>query len=274
VRLRRCAALGASAILLATGIAVGAAPPTRAESCMATYYDQGTTTANGERFDPDGLTAAHRTLPFGTMVQVTDTDNGSSVVVRINDRGPFAPDRCIDLTRAAFARLAPTSRGVVPVVLTVTGGVPGPDPSPRRLAARILADKRITLATGHLDPRGEMPPDGASAHDNIADTAHGRPARRSPWAGGDGGTVALDPAMLRGMLDVASGLGFDVAEIAGGSAAGSSGAAGRAFDVDAVDGDPVTGLGAAEPRLMDACRAAGASEVGYQGLRIHCGWPA
>ncbi len=180
---RRAAALVSSALLLATaGLTAGAAP-VRAESCTATYYDQGTRTADGEQFDPEAMTAAHRTLPFGTMVQVTDTDNGNSVVVRINDRGPFAADRCIDLTRAAFARLAPTSRGVLPVVLTVVGGVPGSQPSARRLATRILAERRIGLATGHLDPRGGMPPDGASAHDNIADTAHGRPARRSGWAG-------------------------------------------------------------------------------------------
>ncbi len=80
--------------------------------------------------------------------------------------------------------------------------------------------------------------------------------------------------MLEAMLDLARSLSYDVAEIAGGSPAGSSNAAGRGFDVDSVDGWPVTGLGAAEERLIDGCRAAGATEVGYRGLRIHCGWPA
>lgn len=260
--------------MLATAAVAGSAARVRAESCTATYYDQGTRTADGEQFDPEAMTAAHRTLPFGTMVQVTDTDNGNSVVVRINDRGPFAPDRCIDLTRGAFTRLAPTSRGVLPVVLTVVGDVPASRPSSRELAARILADRRIGLATGHGDARGDFPPDGASARDNIADTAHGRPARRSAWAAGGAGSVSLDPRMLEAMLGLASSLSYDVAEIAGGSAAGSSNAAGRGFDVDAVDGWPVTGLGAGERRLIDGCRAAGATEAGYRGFRIHCGWPA
>ena len=68
---------------------------------MANWYDIGTETASGERFDPDGLTAAHRTLPFGSRVTITNPRNGKSVTVRINDRGPFTPGIIIDLARGA-----------------------------------------------------------------------------------------------------------------------------------------------------------------------------
>lgn len=71
---------------------------------IASYYGKrfhGRTTANGERFNMRALTAAHKTLPFGTKVRVTNPRNGRSVVVRINDRGPYAGGRAIDLSRAA-----------------------------------------------------------------------------------------------------------------------------------------------------------------------------
>ncbi len=67
----------------------------------ASWYASGQRTANGERFNPNGLTAAHRSLPFGTRVRVTNRTNGRSVVVRINDRGPFIAGRQIDLARGA-----------------------------------------------------------------------------------------------------------------------------------------------------------------------------
>jgi len=71
-----------------------------AQSGMASIYSGGRT-ANGERAAAGGLTAAHRTLPFGTMVRVTNKSTGRSVVVRINDRGPFVKGRAIDLSRGA-----------------------------------------------------------------------------------------------------------------------------------------------------------------------------
>lgn len=74
-------------------------------------------TASGERFDQAALTAAHRSLPFGTKVRVTNTSNGKSVVVRVNDRGPFVRGRIIDLSKAAFQRIANTRSGVVGVRL-------------------------------------------------------------------------------------------------------------------------------------------------------------
>jgi rare lipoprotein A len=84
-----------------------------AESGLASVYAySGGKTASGERADPDGLTAAHRTLAFGTHVRVTHRRNGRSVTVRINDRGPFVRGRVIDLTPAGaralgFSGLAP-----------------------------------------------------------------------------------------------------------------------------------------------------------------------
>ncbi len=75
-----------------------------AGSGEASYYGpglEGNPTASGEVFDPERLTAAHRTLPLGSRVRVTNTRNGRSVVVRINDRGPFEPGRIIDLSEAA-----------------------------------------------------------------------------------------------------------------------------------------------------------------------------
>ena len=73
----------------------------RAQTGIASYYKSGVRTANGERFDPLGMTAAHRSLPFGTRVLVRNVKTGQSVVVRINDRGPFVAGRVIDLAFGA-----------------------------------------------------------------------------------------------------------------------------------------------------------------------------
>jgi rare lipoprotein A len=91
------------------------APARVGGSCGASYYDQGETTASGEPFDPDGLTAAHRTFAFNTRLKVTNTANGKSVTVRINDRGPFVGDRCLDLARGAFKQIASLGAGVITV---------------------------------------------------------------------------------------------------------------------------------------------------------------
>jgi rare lipoprotein A len=89
-------------------------------SGKASYYGSqhhNKLTANGERFDQGALTAAHRTLPFGTKVRVINARNGKSVVVRINDRGPFVRGRIIDLSKAAFQSIASTRSGVIQVRL-------------------------------------------------------------------------------------------------------------------------------------------------------------
>ena len=79
----------------------------------------GRTTANGERFSKGTLTAAHRTLPFGTKVRVTNLSNGRSVLVRINDRGPFKHHRVIDLAHGAASQLQMMQAGEVPVKLEI-----------------------------------------------------------------------------------------------------------------------------------------------------------
>lgn len=89
---------------------------------IASYYgDQfdGNPTASGEIFDQEALTAAHRTLDFGTRVRVTNQDNGLSVEVRINDRGPFVDGRIIDLSRRAAEEIDMIQAGIVPVRIEV-----------------------------------------------------------------------------------------------------------------------------------------------------------
>lgn len=86
----------------------------RLGSGVASYYGRrfaGRPTASGERFDPQRLTAAHRTLPFGSRVRVTNPRNGQSVIVRINDRGPFVAGRMIDLSRGAAEQIGMISSG-------------------------------------------------------------------------------------------------------------------------------------------------------------------
>ena len=95
---------------------------THFQTGMASYYGgswHGKKTANGEIFNENSLTAAHKTLPFGTRVKVTNLDNGKSVVVRINNRGPYSKGRVIDLSKAAFSRIASISKGVTRVKLEV-----------------------------------------------------------------------------------------------------------------------------------------------------------
>jgi len=94
------------------------------ESGGASWYGpgfHGRITASGERFNTNDLTAAHKTLPFGTRVRVTNTANGKSVVVRINDRGPFIQGRIIDLSRAAAERLDMLKSGTADVLVETLG---------------------------------------------------------------------------------------------------------------------------------------------------------
>ena len=100
--------------------------PTRADrgfvqSGVASYYWQRQRVASGGRFNPHGLTAAHKTLPFGTKVRVTHSRTGRSAVVTINDRGPYVGNRVIDLSLAAASLIGITGGGVARVRLAVEG---------------------------------------------------------------------------------------------------------------------------------------------------------
>jgi rare lipoprotein A len=79
--------------------------PASAQCGRASWYALHSRTASGERMNPSAMTAAHRSLPFGTMVKVTNQRNGRAVVVRINDRGPFIRGRMLDLSKAAAQKL-------------------------------------------------------------------------------------------------------------------------------------------------------------------------
>ena len=99
--------------------------PSYDEVGLASWYGpgfHGKTTANGERYDMYGLTAAHKTLPFGTKVRVTNLANERSLVVRINDRGPFVAGRIIDLSKRAAERLGFLEAGKAKVRVEVIAG--------------------------------------------------------------------------------------------------------------------------------------------------------
>lgn len=126
---RRNSLATASAALLLTVFAptASAAEP---EECTASWYPQPdgapVVSASGETVNPLALTGAHRTLPFDTVVRVTNRNDKRSVDIRINDRGPYADDRCVNLTSGAFSRIAPLTAGVVPVTVEVVRPVGQP----------------------------------------------------------------------------------------------------------------------------------------------------
>ncbi|MGP9820816.1 septal ring lytic transglycosylase RlpA family protein [Salinarimonas sp. NSM] len=102
----------------------GAAGAIHAATVHASWYGpgfHGRRTASGERYDMDALTAAHKTLPFGTKVRVTNVANGKSVVVRITDRGPFVRGREIDLSRGAARAVGMLASGTAQVRMEVLG---------------------------------------------------------------------------------------------------------------------------------------------------------
>jgi rare lipoprotein A len=86
---------------------------------LASFYSEGQQTANGEQFDPNAMTAAHRTLPFGTRLRVTSLATGRSVMVRVNDRGPYVSGRVVDVSYSAAESLGIVGRGVAKVKLDV-----------------------------------------------------------------------------------------------------------------------------------------------------------
>ena len=104
------------AVTIAAGLMVGASSATAASQCgRASWYALHSKTASGERMNPSAMTAAHRSLPFGTKLKVTNQRNGRSVVVRINDRGPFIKGRMLDLSKGAAGQLGFISSGYTAV---------------------------------------------------------------------------------------------------------------------------------------------------------------
>lgn len=111
-------ATSAGAILCALALSTVPSEAKRCTKDCASFYND-KRTASGERFDPEAFTAAHRTLPFGTLVRVVNRRNGRAVSVRVNDRGPFRRSRVIDVSPAAFDRIGSRRQGLVPVRLEI-----------------------------------------------------------------------------------------------------------------------------------------------------------
>jgi rare lipoprotein A len=114
----------------ATPAVLNAHPAAKAKSYdgVASFYNEDEWTASGERFNTHAMTAAHPTLPFGTRLRVTNVTNGRSVVVRINDRGPYVPGRVVDLSESAAESLGMVERGIVKVKLDVVQKAGGSTP--------------------------------------------------------------------------------------------------------------------------------------------------
>jgi len=106
---------------LAAAICCAAASPCLAqplaETCIASWYgrESGPRTSSGERFNPDGVSCAHKTRPFGSVVSVTHLASGRSIACRVNDRGPFVRGRCVDLSHGAAIALGIAGAGVARV---------------------------------------------------------------------------------------------------------------------------------------------------------------
>jgi rare lipoprotein A len=98
---------------------MGFIPKNEDRAVTASYYKSGEVTANGEKFNPLGYTAAHRKLPFGTVLRVRNTANGKEVVVRVNDRGPYIDGRSIDLSLGAAEAIDMKEAGLAQVIITV-----------------------------------------------------------------------------------------------------------------------------------------------------------
>ncbi len=119
----RASALGVAVVVLSAMVgSISQADAATSQCGKASWYKMGTRTASGERMNASALAAAHRSLPFGTQVRVENLSNGRSVVVRINDRGPFTGGRVIDLTQGAAERIGMIRSGVARVKVTVVGG--------------------------------------------------------------------------------------------------------------------------------------------------------
>lgn len=193
--------------LIALGTAAEAAMAGERTGLASWYgaWHHGRTTASGERFDMRALTAAHRTLPLGTWIRVTNLENDRSVAVRVNDRGPFIANRILDLSRAAAERLGAVAAGVVRVRVEILdvpvapalassgrAGVRVARGAPRHRAAadgihvRRAAGRHDHRAAGLRAPAGEH---RGSSHASTPGVSGPRPVPRAADAGGTSTTV-------------------------------------------------------------------------------------
>lgn len=205
--LRFRAAFGLALLaLLALGIActsVRAPAPKPIERGYASWYGgkfHGRRTANGEVFDTHRLTAAHRTLPFGTLVEVRNLDNDKTVTVRINDRGPFVRGRVVDLSYAAARQIGMVGPGTAKVELAV---VAAPELADQALRARpfytvqlgaFVEPERATALSSELAPSYPavaVRTDGTWHRVQVGEFAHRRAAERLRRELADLGFTAL-----------------------------------------------------------------------------------
>ncbi len=139
-------------IILGTALLAGLATPALAQNVWHTsYYGRelaGRKTASGERFNPGGLTAAHRTLPFGTKLKLTNVKNGRSVVVRVNDRGPFVRGRMLDVSHGAASALGFVGQGTARLKVE-------PHPAQGSVLAATLVDRPASTPSSEV---GETAP--------------------------------------------------------------------------------------------------------------------
>lgn len=142
---------------LALSLSAAPLPSAEAETGEASWYGpgfHGRRTANGEVFDKEAMTAAHRTLPFGTLVRVRNLDNGREAVLRINDRGPFARGRILDVSEAGARALGMVEAGTARVRIeivrkegTVASGTPAAGTSPIPAGPGPASSVRIQVAS-------------------------------------------------------------------------------------------------------------------------------
>jgi rare lipoprotein A len=155
--MRRAATLSAPLLMALLAFGCATARPRTAGSTyergVASWYGpgfHGRATASGERYDMDALTAAHPSLPFGTLVEVVNLDNGRRVTVRINDRGPFEKGRVIDLSRAAARAIGMLGPGTARVELVAVGVAPA---GPRAFAVQVGAFRDARALSDELAAR-------------------------------------------------------------------------------------------------------------------------
>ncbi|EWY42245.1 hypothetical protein N825_20350 [Skermanella stibiiresistens SB22] len=183
---------------------------------MASWYGPGfhaETTANGERFDQNELTGAHKTLPMPSLVRVTNLENGRSIIVRINDRGPFMPGRIVDLSRRGAQLLGFEEQGSAKVRVTVLA-----DESRAVAAAARAGQAGVDVSRVSPDgapvpmaaPRGVVQVEGAKAPVQFAERRPFDPSETVPGATVDGrfmpaAVVAAMPVRGAGRIYVQAG---------------------------------------------------------------------